>query len=89
MSRSIQHPCMERAHKHCHVIMIHCRRWFDLSVHRTIDIMTRLHILSFNVAALPVRNIKGIMVASDVQKGLFRQPCGLLEAFQDVSVVLL
>lgn len=43
--------------------------------------MIRLHVLSLDVAAVPVRNIKGIMVASDVQKGLFRQPCGLLEAF--------
>ena len=66
---------------HCHVIMIHCRRWFALSVHRTIDTMMRLHVLSFGMSAVPVRNIKGVMVASDVQKGLFRQPCGLLEAF--------
>ncbi len=72
---------MERSHKLCHAVMIRCRRWFDLSVHRNIDTMTRLHVMMFDVAAVPVRNIKGIMVASDVQKGLFRQPCGLLEAF--------
>ncbi len=81
MSYIRQHLCMERAHKHCHVIMIHCRRWFALSVLKTIETMTRLHVLIFDVAAVPVRNIKGIMVASDVQKSLFRQPCGLLEAF--------
>jgi len=61
--------------------MIHCRRWFDLFVHKTVDIVTRLHVSSFDVATVPVRNIKGIMIASNVQKGLFRQPCGLLEAF--------
>jgi len=81
MSCIRQHLCMERAHKHCYVTMIHCRRWLDLFVYRTINIMIRLHVLSLDVAAVPVRNIKGIMVASDVQKGLFRQPCGLLEAF--------
>ena len=81
MSCIRQHLCMERAHKHCHVITIPCRRWFELSVNKTVDIVTRLHAFSCEVATVPVRNIKGIMIASDIQKGLFRQPCGLLEAF--------